>query len=60
MYCLRVFSVVLQELHCLLVPYVYCKTHDNCIPILIGCCIREYFVEKHVYTKFHLDWLLCQ
>ena len=37
MYCLRLFIVVLQELHC------------------YDCCV---FIEKYVYTRFHLDWLL--
>ena len=40
MYCLRLFIVVLQELHCLL--RYDCGT----------------FIEKYVYTKFRLDWLL--
>ena len=41
MYCLRLFIVVLQELHCLLQCY--------------DCGV---FIEKYVYTKFCLDWLL--
>ena len=43
MYCLRLFIVVLQELHCLL----------QCV--LYDCSV---FIKKYVYTKFHLDWLL--
>ena len=47
MHCLRLFIVVLQELHCLLqclqllLWYVLLKT--MCIPsfILIGCCVSE-------------------
>ena len=39
MYCLRLFVVVLQELH----YYTY------------YCGV---FIEKYVYTKFHLNWLL--
>ena len=47
MHCLRLFIVVLQELHCLLqclqllLWCVYLKT--MCIPsvILIGCCVSE-------------------
>ena len=42
---LRVFIVVLQELHCL------------------PRCLHDYFgvfVEKHLYTKFCLDQLMCQ
>ena len=35
MYCLRLFIVVLQELHCLL----------QCLPWLL--CV---FIEKHMYT----------
>ena len=39
MYCLRLFIVVLQELHCLL----------QCV--LYDCGV---FIEKYVYTKFRL------
>ena len=43
MYCLRLFIFVLQQLHCLL----------QCWLLLFGV-----FIEKYVYTKLHLDWLL--
>ena len=43
MYCLGLVIVVLQELHCLL----QCLHYD--------CGV---FIEKYVYTKFRLDWLL--
>ena len=39
MYCLRVFIVVLQELHC----------SPQWIP-----CVFVVSIEKHVYTKFYL------
>ena len=43
MYCLRLFNVVLQELHVYYIVYCnYCGV----------------FIEKYVQTKFHLDWLL--
>ena len=43
MYCLRLFIVVLQDY---IVYYnVYCY----------DCGV---FIEKYVYTKFRLDWLL--
>ena len=38
MYCLRLFVVVLQELHYYTVYCYYCGV----------------FIEKYVYTKFHL------
>ena len=45
MYCLRLFIVVLQELHCLLftVKIVVCLLKSMCIPsfVLIGCCVSE-------------------
>ena len=44
MYCLRLFIVILQELY--IVYYnIYCY----------NCAV---FIEKYVYTKFCLDWLL--
>ena len=43
MYYLRLFVVVLQELHYLL----------HCLLLLCGV-----FIEKYVCTKFHLNWLL--
>ena len=43
MYCLRVFIVVLQNY------IVYCNVYLDYIGV---------FIEMHVYTKFHLDWLL--
>ena len=47
MYCLRVCSiVVLQELH----DIVYCNVYCDSFVV---------FIEMYVYTKFHLDWLLC-
>ena len=44
--CLRLFIVVLQELHCLLqclAIIVVCLLKTMCIPsvILIGCCVSE-------------------
>ena len=45
MYCLRLFIVVLQELHCLLNVYCY------------YCGVS---IEKYVHTKICLDWLLCE
>ena len=47
MYCLRLFIVVLQELYCLL----------QCLLYYCGVFIEKYV---HVYTKFRLDWLLCE
>ena len=44
MYSLKLFIVVLQELHCLLQCCYYCGV----------------FIEKDVHTKFRLDWLLCE
>ena len=47
MYCLRLFIVVLQELHCLLqcllLFIVVCSLKSMCIPsfVLIGCCVSE-------------------
>ena len=43
MYCLKLFVVVLQELHCLL----------QCLLLLFGV-----FIVTYVYAKFRLDWLL--
>ena len=42
MYCLRLFILILQELHCLLQFTVYCGV----------------FIEMYMYAKFRLDWLL--
>ena len=47
MYCLRLFIVVLQDLHCLLqcllCILVLCSLKSMCVPsfILIGCCVSE-------------------
>ena len=43
MYCLRLFVIVLQELHCLL--HVYCYY----------CGV---FIENYVCTKVHHNWVL--
>ena len=45
MYCLRLFIIVLQQLHCLL-PFTV---------VSFGV-----FNEKYVCNKLHLDWLLCE
>ena len=47
MYCVRLFIVVLQELHCLL----------QCLLLLIVVCLLKSMCS---YTKFRLDWLLCE
>ena len=48
MHCLRLFIVVLQELHCLLqclllLLHVVCLLKAMCLPnfIMIGCCVSE-------------------
>ena len=48
MYCLRLFIVVLQELHCLL-QCLLLLLKSMCIPsfILIGCCVSE--LHGHIY-----------
>ena len=45
MYCLRLF---IEELHCLLQCLLFFTTYCGM------------FIEKHVYTKFRLDWILCE
>ena len=43
MYCLRLFIVVSQELHCFTVIIVVCSLKSMCVPsfVLIGCCVSE-------------------
>ena len=72
MHCLRLFIVVLQELHCLpnclhvfmirlvseIAKNVYCLRlfYKNYIVYYNVYC--GVFIEKYVHTKFRLDWLL--
>ena len=46
MYCLRLFIVFFYKNY-----IVYYNVY---------CYYCGVFIEKHVYTKFRLDWILCE
>ena len=63
MYCLRLFIVVLQELHCLLqrLLLVVCSLRSICIPsfVLIGCCVSELHAHLCPYRNVLPEAVYC-
>ena len=63
MYCLRLFIVVLQELHCLLqcLLIVVCSLKSMCIPsfVLIGCCMSELHGHLSLYCNVWPEAVYC-
>ena len=65
MYCLRLFIVVLQELHCLLqcllLIFVVCSLKSMCIPrfVLIGCCMSELHGHLCLYRNVWPEAVYC-
>ena len=65
MYCLRLFIVILQELHCLLQCLLFfivvCSLKSMCIPsfVLIGYCVSDLHGHICLYRNVWPEAVYC-